>query len=376
MADLLFVGAHLSDVCRELIERMKQRVEHADPPHIQTQEIENLVTELSARSRIEPLELLENEITVDQAATKIDVAGRFEYAWDEEDGPLLIDGIALTLHVPYRGDADLLRLRPSRSTFNPPRADVGESEITMSAAGPPQDAARIQAHLKSELEALKQHAEWSRADVMRHNAGLATIARTMIEDRRRRLSQMPDLTTGFGFPIRSVPPKTPLPTPAGGPERSGGVERNVNHGESAPGLLHVFLCHASQDKAAVRTVYDRLKNLPLDLWLDEVKLLPGQDWEREIRRALREAHVVIVCLSHNAVSKEGFVQKEIRIALDIADEKPEGTIFVIPARLDTCDVPQRLVRWQWVDLFEEQGVSRLISALRKRARDIDVDWPN
>ena len=56
------------------------------------------------------------------------------------------------------------------------------------------------------------------------------------------------------------------------------------------------------------------------------------------------------------VTKQGFVQKEIRFALDIADEHPPGRIFIIPVRLVDCDVPDRLKKWQWVSLFEDQGL--------------------
>jgi hypothetical protein len=57
------------------------------------------------------------------------------------------------------------------------------------------------------------------------------------------------------------------------------------------------------------------------------------------------------------------VQREIKYALDIADEKPEGTIFLIPARLENCRVPDRLSGKQWVNLFEEKGFERLIKSL-------------
>jgi len=43
--------------------------------------------------------------------------------------------------------------------------------------------------------------------------------------------------------------------------------------------LRLFLCHASDDKPAVRTLYTSLKSLPwIDPWLDEENILPGQDW--------------------------------------------------------------------------------------------------
>ncbi len=51
------------------------------------------------------------------------------------------------------------------------------------------------------------------------------------------------------------------------------------------------------------------------------------------------------------------------MALDIADEKPEGHIFVIPLKLEECEVPDRLQTFQWVDLFKERGYERLKSAL-------------
>ena len=38
--------------------------------------------------------------------------------------------------------------------------------------------------------------------------------------------------------------------------------------------------------------------------------------------------------------------------------------FIILRRLETCDVPDRLRRWQWVDLFAADGYDRLITALQ------------
>jgi outer membrane protein assembly factor BamD (BamD/ComL family) len=131
--------------------------------------------------------------------------------------------------------------------------------------------------------------------------------------------------------------------------------------------LRVFLCHASGDKPPVRDLYKRLVAEGVDAWLDQEKLLPGQDWRLEIPRAVKEADVVVVCLSNKSVTKEGYVQKEIKFALDIAEEKPEGTIFLIPARLEDCVVPERLSRWQWVDLYEENGFVRLLRSLKLRA---------
>ncbi|HSB03479.1 MAG TPA: TIR domain-containing protein [Anaerolineales bacterium] len=134
--------------------------------------------------------------------------------------------------------------------------------------------------------------------------------------------------------------------------------------------LKVFLCHASGDKPPVRDLYKQLTTGGVDAWLDQEKLLPGQDWRLEIPRAVQEADVVVVCLSKKSITKEGYVQKEIKFALDIAEEKPEGAIFLIPARLEECVVPDRLSRWQWVDLYEENGFIKLLRSLKLRANAV------
>jgi DNA-binding response OmpR family regulator len=130
--------------------------------------------------------------------------------------------------------------------------------------------------------------------------------------------------------------------------------------------LRVFLCHCSADKASVRRLFVRLRRDGFDPWLDEKKLKPGDDWQLEIKKAVRNSDVVVVCLSQNSITKSGFVQTEIKTALDVTEEKPDETVFIIPARLEFCDVPERLRRWQWVDLYAAQGYAKLIGSLRMR----------
>ena len=130
--------------------------------------------------------------------------------------------------------------------------------------------------------------------------------------------------------------------------------------------LHVFLCHCCTDKPKVRELYRFLVEIGASVWFDEESLVPGQDWRMEIEQAVRTSDLVVVCLSASAVDRVGYVQKEIQIALDVADEQPEGLIFIIPTRLEECDVPARLARWQWVDLFAPNGADNLAKALRAR----------
>ena len=142
--------------------------------------------------------------------------------------------------------------------------------------------------------------------------------------------------------------------------------------------IKVFLCHASTDKPAIRVLYKKLIESGIDAWLDEEKILPGQDWQLEIPSAVSSSDAIIVCLSNNSVSKEGYIQKEISFSLRIAEEKPEGIIFIIPSRLENCHVPNSLSKWQHVDLFFQNGLfsakgyEMLIKALNIRAHQVNA----
>jgi len=136
--------------------------------------------------------------------------------------------------------------------------------------------------------------------------------------------------------------------------------------------MRVFLCHAFEDKSLVREVYERLKEENwLEPWLSEEGLLPGQEWGVEIDKNMENADAVVLFLSNVSVHKEGYVHREIRKVLDIADEKPQGTIFVIPIRLDECELPnRRLNTLHWLDYFPPQqrkeSYQLLYNSLRNR----------
>jgi hypothetical protein len=134
--------------------------------------------------------------------------------------------------------------------------------------------------------------------------------------------------------------------------------------------LRIFLCHASEDKLTIRALYSRLKELGFRPWLDEIDLAPGVEWQQAIETAVHSSHVILVCLSNASVTKTGFVQKEIHFALERALEMPEGAIYIIPVRLTDCSLPQRLSKWQAVDLYAQDGQERLTEALRRRAKSL------
>lgn len=148
--------------------------------------------------------------------------------------------------------------------------------------------------------------------------------------------------------------------------------------DSVENKLVPFLCYAKEDQDVVREFSKRLTAEGwIDPWFDEDDILPGQVWRDTVTNGVRNSHAVIIFLSKIALASDGYFHKEIKLALDTAAEKPEGTIFIIPIRLDECEVPEVLKKYQYVDYHGEEAhkqrvYSSLIAALRIRAENLGI----
>jgi hypothetical protein len=92
----------------------------------------------------------------------------------------------------------------------------------------------------------------------------------------------------------------------------------------------------------------------------------SQDWKATTDKALRNSDLFITLLSAKSVAGRGYFQTELREAIEILEEMPSSSIFIVPARLDECEPPQEALRKIfWVDLFPDYnaGVERILRAI-------------
>ena len=129
--------------------------------------------------------------------------------------------------------------------------------------------------------------------------------------------------------------------------------------------LNIFLCHAHSDRETVHNLYRRLLENGVHAWLDSESLQPGQNWQHEIRKAILNRDVVLVCLSQKFNEQHGYRHEELKLALEKANLLEAGEIFIIPVRLEKCDMPESLSHLHRVDIFEPTGFRKLLRTLKK-----------
>lgn len=126
----------------------------------------------------------------------------------------------------------------------------------------------------------------------------------------------------------------------------------------------MFLSYAREDEGKVRNLYQKLSDAGFKPWMDKKDILPGERWESSIWRAIKHSDFFLACLSANSANKRGWIQKEIKEALDIWQEMLDSDIYLIPVRLEDCEVPESLCDFQWVNLFEKDGWTQLMKAIQ------------
>ena len=147
-----------------------------------------------------------------------------------------------------------------------------------------------------------------------------------------------------------------------------------------------FISYARKDREYAERLAGDLERNGVEVWLDSRSLMPGQNWRHEVTEAIRECDYFITLLSKSSVSGRGFVQKEVKIALEVLDEFPISDSFIIPVRLEECQpADERLRDLHWVDLFlsYRKGLVAILNVLkppghlaRTAAETMDPAQPN
>lgn len=130
-------------------------------------------------------------------------------------------------------------------------------------------------------------------------------------------------------------------------------------------LQTTFLSYARPDRDRVAPYADALEAIGFTVWIEYKRLKAGQQWDFEIRRELEKAAIVIVFISNNSVDRRGYVQREIKIALDKAQEKLSGDIYLIPVLLDEdTPIPEEIRHIQCVRSWEADHLGAIEEAIR------------
>ncbi len=151
--------------------------------------------------------------------------------------------------------------------------------------------------------------------------------------------------------------------------------------EHKPQETSLVLLYDKEDIDKVRRLHTKLKQAKCNPWIKEEDILGGQKRDFEIKNAINSKDFALICLARNSVNKQTYLNKEIKWVLDRQKKMNEGSIFLIPVKLEECDLPDCFFEFQPVDLYTSgDGFERLLKVLKQRTgpdiETIEISGPN
>jgi hypothetical protein len=200
--ELLFAKYDLSEVLRQQERKAFEAIESFDPNRLLNTSVEDLVQNFVSEYQVEPVNILDQQIAVDQTEAKIDVSRDQSRLIYDRLEPFYLSGTRVTFFVPFEGDKNLLYCRASTFSYNPPRAFVSDKEIQFVFDRLDHNAEGVKSAFDSEFGNFKQHLEWANRDANQFNSQIPQKIRQKIEGRRQKILNDHGMVASLGFPIR------------------------------------------------------------------------------------------------------------------------------------------------------------------------------
>jgi WD40 repeat protein len=128
-------------------------------------------------------------------------------------------------------------------------------------------------------------------------------------------------------------------------------------------MATAFFSYSRTDSEFALRLAGDLKAAGLNVWLDQLDIVPGQRWDRAVEEELTRSPRILVILSPSSVESAN-VMDEVSFAL-------EQRKTVIPIIHENCKIPFRLRRLQHVDFTKDYagGLDDLLKALGSGSKE-------
>ena len=199
MNDFLFAERDWLSTKDAQVDAMCAEVDRIEADRLSNTPIEDLCASLVQKYRIDVPVLREDSIDVTHRETKVDVSHEPLRFFLDRSRPALVDGTAIEVDIPFKGDAAMFRIRPSQYTLNAPNATVFGDRLRISIVGVDLKRSDVKSRLDAAIASIKRYLDWQRKDAEAFNSTIPSLVTEHVSRRRRKLQQDQDLASSLGF---------------------------------------------------------------------------------------------------------------------------------------------------------------------------------
>lgn len=168
--------------------------------------VDDLVSYFAENHRIDVPLLAEANMSVDQRESRRDASGDpSRMACFTGQGPVHVTGTEVIVEVPFSGDPQMFKVRPSTYDSGPPRGEVRGTTLLFRFWSDNPHPEKLRSELDRWLADVKRYLQWQRDSFKGFNDALADSARTAITRRREKLLANQNLVSGLAIALKQRP---------------------------------------------------------------------------------------------------------------------------------------------------------------------------
>jgi hypothetical protein len=346
---LLFNDYHLDSVLEGQAKKIRELVSKIPAQHLIEADVEELIPALEKELRVEPIQFLEDDITVDQTETKVDVSRDFMRAISDRSRPFYIDGLRVSYYVPFTGDPELFKCKPNSFTMNPLHARISGHELAFDYDRADRDVVATRPAFDRDFTNVRQWTGWVLEQVEAFNHGLSNKLRQELNSRQQNLKASQQKIGDLGFKVR---PKVTEST-ASNIEQENTPPVSAKRSRKKPTAkareYDVALSFAGEDRVYVERVATVLRDAGVQVFYDKFEEVDlwGRNLADHLAQIYANSRFVVMFVSKHYAAKV-WPNHERKHAQARALKNQEDVI--LPARFDDTEIPGLPDTVAYVDL--------------------------
>lgn len=198
----LFSDADWFSVEQNQLKKLQEEIAAVNGDRLLNTAVDDLARYFESKFTIEVPALVTEEIVVDQREAKIDVRDDPRRWIDDRSRPVHVPGTEVEVEIPFTGDAEVFRVRPTSYTMSPPRAELRSNALVLRISGTDLAADGVQQSINQTINEVQSHLSTLRTNTAGLNQQLFQRAKTAIESRRQKLLADRNLVGALGFKMK------------------------------------------------------------------------------------------------------------------------------------------------------------------------------
>lgn len=336
--EVLFSERDLRSVLEEHLKSINDQVVRIQGPRFDSESDEMLAAAVASELLIEPLQLLEDEISVSSRDAKINVSHDFRRAVIDPSQPTYVDGLKVTYHLPFTGRRELLKCRPGTYTLNPPKAVIGREELQFPYEQPDREVGATKPLFAADLARLKEWLPWVNQQLAEYHSSLEYEVKQRIATRRGHLKRTELDLGSLGYRVRSAT-ETSTGFAIAASSNDVNKRRKTTVRDKARTIYDVALSFAGEDREYVEKVAEQLREFGMRVFYDRFEQVDlwGKDLAEHLGHVYGKDSRFVVLFVSRAYAAKAWPnhEKQFALARQLEGEKRR----ILPVRFDNTEVP-------------------------------------